>query len=146
MREFFRRLRGRGVRRLETGYFQREYLGRFVDDSEMMVAEFARARNCIDAMPADYSLDWPHVVGIDYGYNDAFAIVVLTMSPWAPAARRIQSSSSSSSGSASASHVKGIITSAPNGSSTPPCPAGGAPRRAGSTNGNPPPSSAGARK
>jgi len=29
MREFFRRLRGRGVRRLETGYFQPEYLSRY---------------------------------------------------------------------------------------------------------------------
>jgi GNAT superfamily N-acetyltransferase len=29
MREYFRRLRARGVRRLETGYFQPEYLARF---------------------------------------------------------------------------------------------------------------------
>jgi GNAT superfamily N-acetyltransferase len=29
MREFFRRLEARGVSRLETGYFQPEYLGRF---------------------------------------------------------------------------------------------------------------------
>jgi long-subunit acyl-CoA synthetase (AMP-forming)/GNAT superfamily N-acetyltransferase len=29
MLEFFRRLRGRGVKRLETGYFQPEYLGRY---------------------------------------------------------------------------------------------------------------------
>jgi long-subunit acyl-CoA synthetase (AMP-forming)/GNAT superfamily N-acetyltransferase len=29
MHEFFRRLRGRGVKRLETGYFQPEYLARF---------------------------------------------------------------------------------------------------------------------
>jgi predicted N-acetyltransferase YhbS len=29
MQEFFRRLRARGVRRLETGYFQPEYLSRY---------------------------------------------------------------------------------------------------------------------
>jgi hypothetical protein len=29
MREFFRRLRGRGVKRVSTGYFQPEFLSRY---------------------------------------------------------------------------------------------------------------------
>jgi hypothetical protein len=71
----------------ESATFQREYLGKFVDDSESMVVEYVPARDAILALPTNYSRDWPHVIGVDYGYNDAFAITTLTMCPWAPAAR-----------------------------------------------------------
>jgi len=73
----------------DNATFRREWLGEFVDDASMMVVEFDRARNTRESVPAGYSLAWPHVVGVDYGYNDAFAIVVLTMRPEAPAARYV---------------------------------------------------------
>jgi len=71
----------------ESATFQREYLGLFVDDSDSMVVEYVPARDAILALPPGYSRDWPHVIGVDYGFNDAFALTTLTMSPWAPAAR-----------------------------------------------------------
>ena len=73
----------------DTPAFRREYLGEFVDDSGMMVCEFVRERDCVDALPEGYSLDWPHVVGADYGYSDAFALAVTAMSPLAPTARYV---------------------------------------------------------
>lgn len=67
--------------------FQREYLGLFVDDHTRMVVEYKRDRDGITELPADYSAAWRHVAGVDYGYNDAFAIVVVAMDPYEPARR-----------------------------------------------------------
>lgn len=71
----------------DTAAFKREYLGLFVDDSSMMVCDYVAERDVITSLPEDYSENWPHVVGIDFGINDAFAVVVLAVSPWAPARR-----------------------------------------------------------
>lgn len=62
--------------------FQREYLGLFVDDATRMVVEFKRSRDCITELPKGYSLAWAHVAGVDYGFNDSFAIVVLACDPY----------------------------------------------------------------
>lgn len=62
--------------------FRREYLGLFVDDTNRMVVEYLRTRNRVDSLPVDYNPDtWPKVAGIDYGYNDSFAIVVIVFDP-----------------------------------------------------------------
>ena len=61
--------------------FQREYLGMFVDDATRRVVEYERAKHFLAQLPANYSAEWPHVAGADYGYNDAFATVVLAFDP-----------------------------------------------------------------
>jgi hypothetical protein len=69
--------------------FQREYLGKFVDDPDRMVVEYKHSRDAVRELPKGYSLDWPHVAGVDVGYEDDFAVVVLTMSPHQPERRYI---------------------------------------------------------
>jgi hypothetical protein len=73
----------------EDATFQREYLGKFVDDPDAMVVAYKHARDSIDALPPGYSRDWPHVAGVDVGHDDAFAVVVLTMSPTKPERRYV---------------------------------------------------------
>jgi hypothetical protein len=62
--------------------FQREWLGLWVDDHNFLVVEYASKRDDLSALPDEYSLAWKHVIGIDYGYNDAVAWLVITMHPY----------------------------------------------------------------
>lgn len=62
--------------------FQREYLGIFTNDTDSIVVQYDARRDDLATMPDGYSLAWKHVVGVDYGYNDAFAIVVLAVDPY----------------------------------------------------------------
>lgn len=59
-----------------------EYLGLWVDNSTRLVFEYLDTRNDIAALPEDYSLSWRHVIGIDYGYVDACAWVVVAVNPY----------------------------------------------------------------
>lgn len=62
--------------------FQREYLGRFVNDSEAQVYRYLAERNDIDAMPVEYDRrDWIHIIGLDFGVNDDCAWTVWTAHP-----------------------------------------------------------------
>ena len=57
--------------------YQREYLGRFVDDGARLVIAFSRG--ClIDRMPADYDpRTWEHTLAVDFGlrHNSAWALI-----------------------------------------------------------------------
>lgn len=60
--------------------YLREAMGRWVKDRDSLVYKWEPGRNGVGSMPAGYSPDsdaWTHVIGIDYGYVDACAWVVL---------------------------------------------------------------------
>lgn len=60
--------------------YRREGLGLWVKDESALVYKLLRSRNVRTEMPEGYSPTsraWTHVVGIDYGYVDACAWVVL---------------------------------------------------------------------
>jgi hypothetical protein len=59
-----------------------EYLGIWADNSSLLVCDWLDPRNGLDALPADYSLTWRHVIGIDYGYEDSMAWVVVAVNPY----------------------------------------------------------------
>ena len=62
--------------------YRREWLGEWVEDANYLVCEYATERNAIAALPADYGPHWKHVIGIDYGYVDPCAWVVLALDPY----------------------------------------------------------------
>jgi hypothetical protein len=47
---------------------------RWVNDARALFYRYSEARNAFDELPSGH--DWQHVVGVDLGYDDAFAIVV----------------------------------------------------------------------
>ena len=74
------------ARRIKRGWdkdhptYIREYLGLRAQDTDALVYKYDAERNGFDSMPDGYSpLDrgWAHVIGIDYGYVDSCAWVVL---------------------------------------------------------------------
>jgi hypothetical protein len=58
-----------------------EYLGRWVDNSSLLVCDFLESRNVVREMPAHYNNTWRHVIGIDYGFNDRCAWPVIAVDP-----------------------------------------------------------------
>lgn len=58
-----------------------EYLGRWVDNSSLLVCDYLESRNAVDAMPAHYNMTWRHVIGIDFGSVDACAWEVIAVDP-----------------------------------------------------------------
>lgn len=59
-----------------------EYLGLWCDNHTLMVCDYIAARNSIDNLPDDYSLDWRHVIGMDYGSVDACSWQVIAVNPY----------------------------------------------------------------
>jgi len=62
--------------------YRREWMGEWVEDANYLVCEYATERNAIAALPDDYGPHWKHVIGIDYGYVDPCAWVVLALDPY----------------------------------------------------------------
>jgi hypothetical protein len=62
--------------------YRREWMGEWVEDANFLVCEYSSERNSIAELPADYGLHWKHVIGIDYGYVDPCAWVVLALDPY----------------------------------------------------------------
>lgn len=58
-----------------------EYLGRWVDNSSLLVCDYLESRNAVYELPEHYNLTWRHVVGIDYGFNDRCAWPVVAVDP-----------------------------------------------------------------
>lgn len=79
-----RACRARGVAETDPS-IQREFFGRWVYDPNALVFRFDAARNHYDRLPA-LSTPWEHVIGVDIGYEDADAIVVLAFNRASPAA------------------------------------------------------------
>lgn len=62
--------------------YRREWKGEWVEDTDFLVCEFSIGRNAVEALPSDYGPHWKHVIGIDYGYVDPCAWVVLALDPF----------------------------------------------------------------
>lgn len=62
--------------------YRREWKGEWCEDANFLVCEFSAERNLAQELPADYGLHWRHVIGIDYGYVDPCAWVVLALDPF----------------------------------------------------------------
>ena len=60
---------------------RREWYGEWVEDSNYLVCEFSSDRNVVHTLPDDYGPTWRHVVGLDFGYTDPSAWVVLAVDP-----------------------------------------------------------------
>jgi hypothetical protein len=58
-----------------------EYLGRWVDNSTLLVCDFLESRNVVHEMPRHYNKTWRHVVGMDYGFNDRCAWPTVAVDP-----------------------------------------------------------------
>lgn len=63
-----------------TPRYVREYLGRWVNDTGSLFYRYEEPRNTYDGtLPAGHS--WRYVVGVDVGFNDAYADVVWAFAP-----------------------------------------------------------------
>lgn len=59
--------------------FRREWLGEWYKDADSLVYKYRADRNAYDKLPAGVS-QWQHLLGVDLGYDDATAFVVLAFS------------------------------------------------------------------
>lgn len=64
----------------EHATFQREYLGIWKEDHNFLVCEYS-TKSAVAALPSGYSKSWKHVIGIDYGFTDDTAWVVIAVDP-----------------------------------------------------------------
>lgn len=62
---------------IETPMFRQMYLGEWVIDSDALVYKFNSDRNIYENLPMYKSGDWQYVLGVDLGYEDASAFVVV---------------------------------------------------------------------
>lgn len=60
--------------------YRREYLGEWVRDTESLVFALDNDRNVFPTFPEDSTDDWAYVLGVDIGYNDPCAFVVMAYS------------------------------------------------------------------
>jgi hypothetical protein len=66
----------RGIGKDHPSY-QREILGRWVEDLDALVFKYNSAQNNFDLLPADSDKHMEYIIGIDIGYEDSDAIAVL---------------------------------------------------------------------
>lgn len=64
--------------------YLREWLNIWAVDPTQLVCEYVGSRNGIAALPKSYGRHWRHVIGIDYGWDDAAAWVVVAANPYGP--------------------------------------------------------------
>lgn len=69
----------------EDPTFQREWMGRFVNDIKALVYRFLAERNLITALPEDYDRrSWYHAIGVDFGTSSPSAFVTVAWHPHSP--------------------------------------------------------------
>lgn len=56
--------------------FKREYLGLWVEDSDELVYAWDFGRNGISEVNLSPEVAWHYVIGVDFGFNDATAVIV----------------------------------------------------------------------
>jgi hypothetical protein len=78
-----RALKRRGVT-VEDPRIQREWFGRWVHDPNSLVFRFDAKRNTFHALPQIDAAPWSYVIGVDLGFEDADAIVVLAFNERTP--------------------------------------------------------------
>jgi hypothetical protein len=70
-------LKARNPNVIETPTFRRNYLGEWVTESTRLVYRFAADRNLFDKLPVlDGGDVWRWVLGVDFGWDDATALVL----------------------------------------------------------------------
>lgn len=62
---------------VETPLFKQFFLGEWVIDSDALVYKFNSDRNLYENLPMHKSGEWQYVLGVDLGYEDASAFVVV---------------------------------------------------------------------
>jgi len=62
---------------IETPLYKQMYLGQWVIDTDALVYKFNSERNLYDTMPVYATNDWQFVLGVDLGYEDDSAFVVV---------------------------------------------------------------------
>jgi len=72
-----RELKRRGVVDTDAS-IQREWFGRWVKDENSLVYHYDAAKNDYDVLPSH--TDWTYILGVDLGFDDADALVVLAYS------------------------------------------------------------------
>jgi hypothetical protein len=77
---FIRRVMDRRGWTEEHPSYQREYMGLWVRDKNAQAFKLDPQRDIVPTFPGDTSGDWDFVMGIDVGYNDPFAFVVIAQS------------------------------------------------------------------
>ena len=60
--------------------YQREYLGLWVRDKNAQAFQVEPHRDIVPVFDSKPAMDWNYVMGIDVGYNDPFAFVILAQS------------------------------------------------------------------
>lgn len=70
-------IRNNDPRYVETAKYKQEYLGEWCIDEDMLVYRFREDRNWLRELPDDRKYQWHHVIGLDLGFNDESAWVVL---------------------------------------------------------------------
>jgi hypothetical protein len=61
--------------------YVREWLGKWTRDVNRLVFEYDAKKNWLDAPPGYDVKTWRHIIGMDYGFNDPCAWVVLAAEP-----------------------------------------------------------------
>lgn len=62
---------------VETPMFKQMYLGQWVIDEDALVYKFNPDRNLYENLPLRINQDWLYLLGVDLGYEDASAFVVV---------------------------------------------------------------------
>lgn len=62
---------------IETPLYKQMYLGQWVIDTDALVYKFNAERNLYDVLPMHATADWQYVLGVDLGYEDDSAFVVV---------------------------------------------------------------------
>lgn len=64
--------------------FIREWMGKAANDVTTLICEYIAERNSITELPEAYSLDWQHIIGMDFGWDDAITWIVVAVNPYGP--------------------------------------------------------------
>lgn len=68
----------------ETASYRNNYLGEWCIDSSALVWKYSKSKNSISKLPEDTGYPWNHVVGVDFGWDDPTAFVVLAYRDYDP--------------------------------------------------------------
>jgi hypothetical protein len=94
--------------------YLREYCGVWIRDASCLVFEYSPRVNLISSVPFDEADDWAFVLGIDLGFNDPTAFVVIAYSQDIRQAFVVESYKESGLiPSAVAAHVEGFLSQYP---------------------------------
>ena len=67
---------------VETPMFKQMYLGQWVVDTDALVYKFDESRNVYEVLPMHANGDWQFLLGVDLGYEDDSAFVVVAYHEW----------------------------------------------------------------